>query len=585
MKPLTPNDPPRIGPFRIVARLGSGGMGTVYLGRAESTGKAVAIKTIHGDLVSDREFRARFAREVSAARQVRGTYIAEVVDADPNAANPWLATAYSPGISVGDAVHRSGPLPEEAVRRLGVCVARAVADIHAVGLVHRDLKPDNILLTSVGPKVIDFGIARGVAEDGLTRTGMVAGSPPYMAPEQLLTGDFGTGSDVFGLAAILHFAATGVGPYGKGGVNELYGRAITIGPVVDESLPESLVPAVRACLTKEPAGRPDAAGLARLLEQSPGEDPGTGWLPGAVMAEILAQATEALSAESSGGVTPPPQHPQQPQPQPYPQQPRPGQPMPGQPQGRYPGQPQMNPQPGPRPGQPQAGFPGQPQPGRPPQGQPQLGFPQPGRPQGPQGPQQQAPQQPGQQRPPNWPNNTPPGANPAAPGAGSGGGWSLGPNQQQPGPTRPPLPGPVYQQPGHNTPPRGVANTPPHGVVNTPPPFGVPQQQRPANPYQQPNPYAPGRPGYGPARNVKALWAMILALASMPLVVVPVLNVALAAVAVVLGLSGNALATRTGVGKNQALTGIILGTVMVILAIWLDVAVLKGLGTNNYNSN
>jgi serine/threonine protein kinase len=583
MKPLTPNDPPRIGPFRIVARLGSGGMGTVYLGRAESTGKAVAIKTIHGDLVSDREFRARFAREVAAARQVRGTYIAEVVDADPGAANPWLATAYSPGISVGDAVHRSGPLPEEAVRRLGVCVARAVADIHAVGLVHRDLKPDNILLTSVGPKVIDFGIARGVAEDGLTRTGMVAGSPPYMAPEQLLTGDFGTGSDVFGLAAILHFAATGVGPYGKGGVNELYGRAITIGPVLDESLPESLAPAVRACLTKEPAGRPDAAGLARLLEQTPGEDPGTGWLPGAVMAEILAQATEALSAESSGGVPTPAQ---QPQPQPYPQQPRPGQPMPGQPQGRYPGQPMPGqPQAGPqRPGQPQAGFPGQPQPGRPPQGQPQMGFPQPGRPQGPQqGPQQQGPQQAGQQRPPNWPNNTPPGAKPAAQGPGSAG-WSLGPNQQQPGPTRPPLPGPVYQQPGRNTPPRGVANTPPHGVVNTPPPFGVPQQQRPGGPYQPPNPYAPGRPGYGPARNVKATRAMVLALVSVPFVWVPVLNLILATLGVVFGISGKTLADQTRVGRNQALTGIILGTVMLILAILFDIAVLKDMNSNNYSS-
>ncbi|HEV2640480.1 MAG TPA: protein kinase [Actinocrinis sp.] len=559
MKPLKPTDPPRIGPFRIVARLGAGGMGTVYLGRAESTGKAVAIKTIHGDLVTDREFRARFAREVSAARQVRGTYIAEVVDADAEAANPWLATAYSPGISVGDAVHRSGVLPEEAVRKLGLCVARAVADIHAVGLVHRDLKPDNILLTSIGPKVIDFGIARGLSEEGLTRTGMVAGSPPYMAPEQLLTGDFGTGSDVFGLAAILHFAATGIGPYGKGGVNELYGRAITIGPVLDETLPASLAEPLRSCLTKEPAGRPDAAGLALMLEQSPDEDPGTGWLPSAVMAEILAQATEALSAESSGGApVPPPVQQQRPQ--------------------------QPPPYVAPRPA-PQQGYPG---PTRPPLPAPQYQQPGP--------PQQHNRPQAGPQRPPNWPNNAPQGNNPAVQGgSGSGPNWSLGggrppqqqPPQQQPGPTRPPLPAPQYQpqqQRPNTPPPRPVVNTPPRPVVATPPPFGV---QHPANqqrpPYGQPNPYAvaTGRAGYAPPRNLKATWAMVLALVSVPGLIIPFLNVVLAATAIILGVNGNALANRNRIGKNQAMTGIILGSVMVILAIWVNIYEIK---TGAFNS-
>jgi serine/threonine protein kinase len=581
MKPLKPSDPPRIGPFRTVARLGAGGMGTVYLGRAESTGKAVAIKTIHGDLVADREFRARFAREVSAARQVRGSYIAEVVDADPEAANPWLATAYSPGISVGDAVHRSGPLPEEAVRRLGLCIARAVADIHAVGLVHRDLKPDNVLLTSIGPKVIDFGIARGVAEDGLTRTGMVAGSPPYMAPEQLLTGDFGTGSDVFALAAILHFAATGIGPYGKGGVNELYGRAITIGPVIDESLPQSLAGPLRRCLTKVPAGRPDAAGLALLLEESPGEDPGTGWLPGPVMAEILAQATEALSAESSGANAVPQNQP--PQQQPRPQGPQPYIPPNAQQPGRPP---QANPQQGIRPQQ-----------NYPQQGQPQ----QQGRPQA--GPQINP--QAGQQRPANWPNNAPPAnnqggrpvnnpannpaANQAGRGSGSGPNWSLGGNQQ-PGPTRPPLPGPQYQQqpntpprPVVNTPPRPAVNTPPRGAANPPPQFG-PAQRPNQGPYgQQPSPYAvaAGLTGYPPTRNQKATWAMVLALISIPGIIIPVLNLLLAGTAIGLGINGNSAAGRTRIGKGQAMTGIILGTVMLILAIWVDIAVLHDLKNNS----
>lgn len=303
MEPLAAQDPPRIGPFRLVAVLGRGGMGRVYLGRAESTGRAVALKTVHGELLADQEFRTRFTREVAAARQVRGDYIAQVVAADPHAAVPWLATAYVPGISVEEAVRRFGPLPADSVRVLGFCVARAVASIHEVGLVHRDLKPGNVLLTATGPKVIDFGIARGVAEEGLTRTGMVAGSPPYMAPEQLRTGDFGPPSDVFSLAAILHYAATAVGPYGRGGSQEIFARAVMHGPLLDDAVPTNLVPAIRAAMAIAPADRPDAAALGRQLEQYVGEQPGPGWLPGSVLQEILEQATAALSGESAAGGT------------------------------------------------------------------------------------------------------------------------------------------------------------------------------------------------------------------------------------------------------------------------------------------
>src|SRR5580698_8822435 len=183
MEALTAQDPARIGPFRLVARLGRGGMGRVYLGRDESSGRHAAVKTIHGELAADPEFRTRFTQEVNAALRVRDEYIAEVVAADPGAPVPWLATAYVPGISVEEAIRRYGPMPADSVRVLGACVSRAVAAIHAVGLVHRDLKPGNVLLTAQGPKVIDFGIARGVGDEGLTKTGMVAGSPPYMAPE------------------------------------------------------------------------------------------------------------------------------------------------------------------------------------------------------------------------------------------------------------------------------------------------------------------------------------------------------------------------------------------------------------------
>lgn len=281
-------------------------MGRVYLGRDESTGRHAAVKTIHGELAADPEFRTRFTQEVNAALRVRDEFIAEVVAADPAAPVPWLATAYVPGISVEDAVRKYGPMPAESVRILGVCVSRAVAAIHGVGLVHRDLKPGNVLLTAQGPKVIDFGIARGVGDEGMTKTGMVAGSPPYMAPEQLTTGAFGPASDVFSLGSILHYAATAAGPYGRGGAQELYARAIAVGPVVAEDLPEVIAEPVARALAKEPSSRPSAAEMVRALETEPGEKPVPGWLPGNVTQEILTQATEALSTASAAYNTLPP---------------------------------------------------------------------------------------------------------------------------------------------------------------------------------------------------------------------------------------------------------------------------------------
>lgn len=302
MEALTAGDPARIGPFRLVARLGRGGMGRVYLARAEATGRAVAVKTIHGELLVDPEFRTRFRHEVAAARRVRDEFIAEVVDADPDGATPWLATAYAPGISLEDAVRRFGALPPESVRVLGFCVARAVAAIHAVGLVHRDLKPGNVLLTASGPKVIDFGIARGVTDDALTRTGMVSGSPPYMAPEQLTDGEFSPGSDVFSIAAILHYAATSAGPYGRGGPQEQYARALAAGPELDPALPPDLAAVIGYCFGSKAAARPSATQLAQQLETHPSERPAAGWLPTAVLQEILVQATDALNTESAGAM-------------------------------------------------------------------------------------------------------------------------------------------------------------------------------------------------------------------------------------------------------------------------------------------
>jgi serine/threonine protein kinase len=538
MEALAADDPARIGPFRLVARLGRGGMGKVYLGRSDSTGRSVAVKTIHGELAVDREFRIRFSREVAAARRVRDDYIAEVVDADPDARIPWLATAYVPGISVEDAVRRFGPLPEDSVRVLGVCIGRAVAAIHAVDLVHRDLKPANVLLTASGPKVIDFGIARGQAEDGLTRTGMVSGSPPYMAPEQLMTGSFGSSSDVFALGAILHYAATAAGPYGRGGAQEQYARALAVGPELDAGLPTSLREPVSRCFSSDPNGRPRAADLAAQLQTEPGERPVAGWLPSAVAQEILIQATDALNTESAGGglptAAPPP-------PQQQPQQ---------QPQQFQPNGPQ-----GPRPPQFQQTPPGPQRPGMPPRGGPGPFGPPAPTPQGRPGPYSQ----PGPPRPAGpMPTMTrPPGS------SGPGG----------PGGSIPSVPGGVpMQQPQHPSfPPRPVARPPqmPPGA-GLRPPMQTPPRPMPVPP--RPGYPQPGQPYYGAMQpsNSAAVTGLILALVG---IIVP----CTLPVGLVFGLVGLNKASQNGVGRGQAIAAVIVSAAMILLYVIL----IASLNNNN----
>ena len=357
---------------------------------------------------------------------------------------PWLATAYVPGISVEDAVRRYGPMPADSVRVLGFCVARAVAAIHAVGLVHRDLKPGNVLLTAQGPKVIDFGIARGVGDEGLTKTGMVAGSPPYMAPEQLTSGDFGTASDVFSLGAILHYAATAAGPYGRGGAQELYARALALGPVVAPDLPEAVAGPVARALARDPEQRPTATGLAAALEREPGERPVPGWLPGNVVQDILTQATEALNTASAAYTgtlatqqqTPGPQQQPVPGPQPMPQPfpgPRPlSQPILGSqgPQIQGPQAPIRGPQAQQAPGQQAQLIPGPQAPIRGPQAQQSPG---------PQAQPQRAPspsQGPAPAFAPPYPQSAPP-SHPSTPRTPSG-----RRNRSSSPPSRPPRPGP-----------------------------------------------------------------------------------------------------------------------------------------------
>jgi len=215
LQELQPGDPRLIGPYRVVGLLGDGGMGRVFLGRSAG-GRPVALKVIRRDLAADPDFRQRFRREVAAARKVSGLYTAMVIDADVDAPEPWLATAYVEGPSLYEAVNDHGPLPLGSVLALAGGLAESLTAIHAAGVVHRDLKPSNVLLGRDGPYLIDFGISRAAESTSLTRAGFVIGSPGFMSPEQAEGGEVGPASDIFSLGAVLAFAASGQHPFGAG---------------------------------------------------------------------------------------------------------------------------------------------------------------------------------------------------------------------------------------------------------------------------------------------------------------------------------------------------------------------------------
>ncbi|WP_461030085.1 serine/threonine-protein kinase, partial [Streptomyces sparsus] len=281
---LTQHDPRRIGPFEVLGRLGAGGMGLVYLARSAS-GRRVAIKTVRTELAEDQLFRVRFTREVEAARAVSGFYTAAVVDADPRAAVPWLATAYVPAPSLEEMIHECGPMPAQAVRWLAAGIAEALQSIHGAGLVHRDLKPSNVLVVEDGPRVIDFGIASGVSNTRLTMTNVAVGTPAYMSPEQARDSRSVTGaSDIFSLASTLVFAATGHAPYHGANPVETVFMLLREGPDL-EGLPDELRPLIESCMRTEADARPSPADLqaqlAPHLFSSGGDDSGTAsaWLP------------------------------------------------------------------------------------------------------------------------------------------------------------------------------------------------------------------------------------------------------------------------------------------------------------------
>ncbi|KEI45909.1 serine/threonine protein kinase [Saccharopolyspora rectivirgula] len=288
MQPLLTSDPNHVGDYQMLGRLGSGAMGSVFLGRSRG-GRIVAVKVIRADLAEDPEFRERFRREVAMARSVGGLWTAAVVDADTEAEQPWLATEYVPGPTLHQAVAEHGPLPEQAVRTLGAGLAEALSAIHRAGLVHRDLKPANVLLGPDGPRVIDFGIARATTSTSLTATGMFLGTPGYFSPEQTLGDEVGPPSDVFSLGAVLAFAATGSGPFGEESTANLLYRVAHTEPDLSQ-VPAGLQPLIAACLAKDPSVRPTPEQiLDQLGEVGPQSDQ---WLPPAITKAIDEAATE-----------------------------------------------------------------------------------------------------------------------------------------------------------------------------------------------------------------------------------------------------------------------------------------------------
>ncbi|WP_148589752.1 protein kinase domain-containing protein [Streptomyces sp. WAC01526] len=294
ISPLLHDDPHTVGPFRILARLGGGGMGTVYLARSTG-GHTVAVKTLHTRLAADTTLRTRFRLETDAARVIGSGHGAAVVDADPQAPVPWLATEYVLGPPLDTAVEAGGPLPEPAVRALGASLAAGLEQLHRSEVVHRDLKPSNILVTAQGPRIIDFGIARAFGDEHLTSVGSAMGTPAFMSPEQAAGLEHAAAGDVFALAGVLVFAATGLGPFGGGAPGDLLYR-VRFGEPDLGGVPESLRPLLVRCLGKDPAHRPSTTELCTALGGAGGVPVDRGGfadlLPDAVLREISRRSDE-----------------------------------------------------------------------------------------------------------------------------------------------------------------------------------------------------------------------------------------------------------------------------------------------------
>ncbi|QKW38164.1 DUF4389 domain-containing protein [Actinomadura sp. NAK00032] len=270
--PLEQDEPRVLGPYRLLGRLGRGGMGTVYLG-AEPDGRRVAVKVVNRDLAGEPAFLARFRREVTAARRVHRFCTAPVLDAELDQDPPYIVTEYIDGPSLEKAVREKGALPGSDLEGIAVGVATALAAIHGAGIVHRDLKPANVLLSSTGPRVIDFGIARALdAPDGPTRTGQFVGTPSYIAPEVLRGEPVEQASDVFSWGCVVAYAGTGRPPFQGKTVAETFHRIGHEDPDL-AGLDPRLREVVAAALGKDPAARPTARQLLTRLVGQEQADP------------------------------------------------------------------------------------------------------------------------------------------------------------------------------------------------------------------------------------------------------------------------------------------------------------------------
>ncbi|MFB7333396.1 protein kinase [Streptomyces adustus] len=322
MMRLRREDPRVVGSFRLHRRLGAGGMGVVYLG-SDKKGQRVALKVIRPDLAEDQEFRSRFAREVSAARRIRGGCTARLVAADLDADRPWFATQYVPGPSLHDKVADEGPLGAAEAAAIGAALSEGLVAVHEAGVVHRDLKPSNILLSPKGPRIIDFGIAWATGASTLTHVGTAVGSPGFLAPEQVRGAAVTPATDVFSLGATLAYASTADSPFGHGSSEVMLYRVVHEEAHL-HGVPDALAPLVRACLAKDPEERPSTLELSLRLKEiaareaqglSDGRPPAprtgeadrpTGRLSEASYPEQLRAAPRRSPGHPGGQGTPPP---------------------------------------------------------------------------------------------------------------------------------------------------------------------------------------------------------------------------------------------------------------------------------------
>ncbi|MFJ6947970.1 serine/threonine-protein kinase [Streptomyces wuyuanensis] len=308
MELLDESDPGAVGGYPLLARLGEGGMGRVYLSRTVS-GRPLALKTVRAEFGREPGFEERFTREIRNSDRVRSPWTTAVVDHSQAGHRPqWLATEYVAAPSLAEWVQRHGRLPEPCVMALAAELCGALGAVRAAGLAHRDVKPSNVLLGRRSPLLIDFGIARAAEDSRHTMTGGVIGSPGYLAPEQAGAGGSGAPGDVFSLAAVLVYAATGLGPFSHPG--EEVSAAVLLYRIVHEEpnlagVPEALVPVLRSCLAKDPRQRPTAAAVGALLERL-GARTG-GWprlLPETLERDLAAREAEAHALV--GASLPPP---------------------------------------------------------------------------------------------------------------------------------------------------------------------------------------------------------------------------------------------------------------------------------------